>query len=157
MKPAILFSALLLVACGEKHDEHDRDHNPEGGGGHGHAPKMGGKLIDLDHTIQLELVHKPGSDTLTVYVWDGHVERAIRLKEPTIDFILQAGGETLTITCTARESRLSGERIGSSSTFVAKAPELKGVRGLRGRLVRVKARGQIWEGVQFDLSKDESR
>ena len=155
MKHGILLCVLLLVACGDGPD--DKAHNDErpAGGGHGHAPKMGGKLIDLNHVIQLELVHKFGSDTLTVYVWDGHVERAIRIKEPTIDFMLTAAGETLTITCMAQASKLSGEKVGSSSTFVAKTPELKGVRGLRGTLMRVKARGQEWEGVEFDLAKVE--
>ena len=94
---AIALLAALLVGCSEQNDEHDQDQDSNGGGGHGHAPKMGGKLIDLNHVMQLELVHEFGSDTLTVYVWDGHVERAIRIKEPTIDFMLSAAGETLTV------------------------------------------------------------
>ena len=142
--------SLLLVACGKEADPPPQK-GGAGEGGHVHTAKMGGVLLDLDHVIQLEFVLKEA--TLRVYVWDGHVERPIRVKQPTLDIVLHAGGEEFTVSCLAQANKLTGETEGDTALFQATATELRGVRSLRGVLTRLHARGQMWEELSFDLSK----
>ena len=163
MRHLALLAILFAAACGEKQPpredpsktQEQEQGNGNGGRGHGHAPKMGGQLLDLEHVVQLEFVHDAKDGTLKIYVWDGHVSYAETLEQKTIEVELRAAGETILVSCAAQANKLTGETVGDSATFLGRAPELRGIRGLRGKVRKLEALGQTWKDVEFDLAKDE--
>ena len=111
MRYILTLLVAFAVACGQDHD-HDHDdhaHADDNDKSHGHDAKMGGTLVDLDHVVQLEFVLDSKAGKLTAYVWDGHVENAVKVTQETIDVqVRPKGDDSFTIKLAAQTSKLSG-------------------------------------------------
>jgi len=141
--------ALALVACGE-----NRDVAQHGHGGHDHAPKYGGRLVELgDHEFQVELLLYPDDGKLEAYMWDGHVEVPIPCAMESILIEGEAGAQSFTIGLTQAPPLLGKPMKGKSTKFAGQLDALKGVVAFKGTLVEIKLADKIFTAVAFEYTE----
>jgi len=137
-----------LAACGKK-----AEHDGEKHGAHAHTAPHGGTLVELgEHAYNLELVRDNAAGTLTAYVLDGHAEKFVRIKAPAIDLIAMPGGKFTRIPLQAVANTSTGETVGDTSQFEAKADWLKTADEFAG-IVTLEIRGTKFEQVPYSLPK----
>ncbi len=150
--PALLALA-LLPACSRDKEAHDHGH-AAGAHGHSHVAPHGGTAVLLgDHAYHLELVQDAQAGLLTAYVLDGHMERFIRVAQPTLLIEVEAGGKTELLTLEAVANPATSETVGDTSQFQARAEWLKQTPAWSGRVRSVSVRGSTFENVAFRLSQ----
>jgi hypothetical protein len=122
------------------------------GGGHVHTAPHGGKLVELgEHAFNLEFVREPATGTLTVYLLDGHAENFVRIAAPAINLTAYAGGEKRTLSLAAVANAATGETLGNTSQFEARADWLKKSGEINGEIGPVEIRGSRFGPVAFQL------
>jgi len=144
---ALLFSgfAVTLTGCGESHD-HEHEHSDHRA--HLHDSPHGGALSMLgDHAFQLELVVDAAAGGLTLYVLDGEAERFVRITSPEIRAKALIGGQEQELRFKAVSNGATGESIGDSSQFIARARELVQQSSFEIRFERLEILGQVFEEV----------
>jgi hypothetical protein len=144
----VVLGALFLAtvsACGKKPDP--------SGAGHAHTAPHGGTLVELgDHAYSIELVRDLAAGKLTAYVLDGHAEKFVRIKSPTIDLIAMPGGKYTPLGLQAVANPTTGETVGDTSQFEAHADWLKTTGGFAG-IFTVEIRGTKFEQVSYHLDR----
>jgi len=142
--------AAALTACKESHN-HDHDH---AGHGHHHTPPHGGTAVALGkEEFHLELVLDATNATIQAYVMDGHLENYIRVTNATFNVVASTDGPPKTLTFQAVASTASGEKVGDTSLFEAKADWLKTTPKFDGVLEELTVRGKKFEKVPFNFPK----
>ena len=132
-----------FAACGNKTDHAH--------GGHVHKAPHGGALVELgEHAYNLELVRDNAAGKLTVYVLDGHAEKFVRIKAPSIDLVAMPGGKFTPVSLKAIANSATGETVGDTSQFEAQADWLKTAGEFAG-IVTVEIQGRKFEKVEFAL------
>jgi hypothetical protein len=151
MKTLQLFLGALSIAsftaCERKagrSDTHD---------GHVHVAPHGGTLVELgEHAYAVELVRDDAAGRLTAYVFDGHVEKSIRITSPTLELIAMPGGSYTPVSMKAVANPITGETIGDTSQFEASAEWLKTAGEFAG-IFTIEIRGTRYEQVAYSLPK----
>ncbi len=94
-------SATTNSASTDAHSEDDE----HAGHSHDHSPKHGGHLIEIgrNHEYHAELVDDHKTESITVYMMDGHME-PLTVDQSSISLVLTAGGDTETFELTASQS-----------------------------------------------------
>ncbi len=149
-------SLLTAVGCG--HAEHDAHAGEAGeaGGHHHNAIHEGGVLVELgDHFGQLEAALDAEAGTLTLWLWDGHLENSIRLADEAISVEVTLGTSTFDLDCAAQASALTGETVGNSSEFMGTDERLKGAAKLIGRIRGLKVKGVTYKILEIQLPPTE--
>ena len=124
----VVFAASVLVGCSQ-HTEPPAT-TPGSEHAHAHTAPHGGHLIALgDHAANLEIVLDNTTGSMDLYVLDGHAEGSVRLSVPTLNFdVKPVGAESIAVTLHAVENPLTGETVGDTSHFSARAvPQLVGL------------------------------
>lgn len=165
LKPVLaLFTVVVVVVCsgcGGEHDHKDHDHShkdhahkdhghkdEKSTDGHHHEAKFGGALVGLgDHNAHVEFKIDEVQKKFFMYIWDGEVENAIRIKQPTVVVQLKDGPK-LTLSAQANEN--TGETVGDSSTFSCLLDELKGQAEFDATIESVEVKGEPFKGVPFN-------
>lgn len=145
--PILLLSGFMvaLIGCGAGHDHEDSDHHA-----HAHHAPHGGALSMLgDHAFQLELVTDAATGSLTLYVLDGEAEQFVRISTAEIRGAGLAGGQEWELRFEAVANEATGESVGDSSQFTARAPELAILSNFEIRFERLDILGQIFEEVSI--------
>ncbi len=115
-----------------------------------HQPRYGGELVPLDnHAAHLEFVFDDAAGKLTMYVWDGHVSKSVRIKAKEIPFTVDLDDAEVALKLSAVASPLTGETVGDTSKFELSSERLKGVDGISGILASIEIRGKTYEEVDF--------
>ena len=120
--------------------------------GHHHDAPHGGALVALGgeaHTGHLEFVLDAEAGTLTLYVLDGEVSGAVRLKDAaiavTVNDIHYADGRAMAgsadVSLAATASAATGETVGDSSQFSGSNALLKGATRFRISIPSIAVRG----------------
>ncbi|MCC7375711.1 MAG: hypothetical protein IT581_13725 [Verrucomicrobiales bacterium] len=141
--------ALLLAGCGD----HDHAHNqsPSAKGGHHHDSAHGGVAVELgEHQFHLDFLHDAAAGTLTAWVMDAHVENFVRVSLPAFEVRIVAGARTNTISMEAVANASTGETVGSTSMFRARADFLKGLEKFSGQVGPLELRGTHLPAAAFD-------
>lgn len=136
--PVLLCLALVAASPSESLAQ-DKRH-----AGHHHEAPHGGTLVEIgDHFAFLELVHDADAGSLTLYVLDGHAEKALRVTHPALTLRLeQPGAAPVTLELKARARAITGETVGDTSEFVVTSDALKGRTSGRGILLEIVIKGQ---------------
>jgi hypothetical protein len=138
--------AVALTACGPAAHDEDR------AGHHAHTAPHGGTLVELgDHEFHLEFVFPAEGDRLAAYVLDGHAERFIRvpIESFEVDVTLPEGARTLTFEAVANDA--TGETVGNTSQFEARADWLDGTEGFDAVLKEITIQGRTYRDLRFRL------
>ena len=120
-----IITLFLAVSCDKKdaaknedkavveNDHSDHDHDDHG---HHHEAPHGGILEGLDgHKASLEwLVEK---DNLILHIHDGCAEKSIKIAQESVEIAVLTDAGEKTLVMNPLVSELSGNKVGSSSTF----------------------------------------
>jgi hypothetical protein len=127
-------------------------------GAHDHKAPHGGTLIVLrEEFATVELVLEPEKGKLTAYVFDGCVERAVRIKQKEIELriiLAEKKDEPLAVTLKGVANVLTGEKEGDTSQFDAVVPQLRGARRFSGVIRAITARGVEFKDVRFAFPEE---
>jgi hypothetical protein len=147
--PAIFLSALALFAgCSKAPTASDHPHL------HVDHPPHGGTAVVLgDEDYHIELVLDSATGTLQAYVLDGEMEDFIRSAVPSIEIEASVGGEPRTIVLSAVANPATGETVGDTSLFEARAEWLKTARDFDGVLKSITIRGTTFTSVKFNFPR----
>ncbi|MBP8257556.1 MAG: hypothetical protein KAX37_09540 [Opitutaceae bacterium] len=150
--PTLVFAlTAVLAGCSKQHTDHDHaGHNHDHGAEHAHvhtAPH-GGSLCALgDHQFNVEFVLDAAAGTLTAYALDAHAENFVRITAPSLEIHITPPTPPRTLILNAVANSATGETVGNTSQFEAKAEWLKGAKGISGILTRFDAQGSSFQDV----------
>jgi len=154
MRGFSLLLALAFVACGHDH-EHGDDHSQVSHDDHNHAPKYGGRLVELGaHEFQIELLLYPEAGKLEAYLWDGHVEVPIPCAMESIRIEGEANSKPFSIALIQAPSPYGKPIEGKSTKFAAQSDALKGVKAFSGKLTEVSLADKTFTAVAFEYTED---
>lgn len=149
MSRAVLL-LLLAAACGRKPPA-PAGEAMEGGGGHSHKAPRGGTLVALgDHQAHLELLLDGETGELTAFLLDGHAEKAVRVKQASIEARIEppeGEGFDLVLAAVARPDS-TGETVGDTSEFRGTSPRLRGLTEFHVTFRRIEVRGSVFEDLE---------
>jgi hypothetical protein len=120
---------------------------------HQATPPHGGTLVALgDDAFGLELLRDPATGSLRAYVLDGELESFIRIPARQLDLELaRAGRSPAPLRLAAVADPVTGETVGDTSLFQARAPWLRGPGPCTGRIRSITVRGQTFRSMPFAL------
>ena len=143
---SVWFGGFLVLAAFPSHGEEHR------------APR-GGTLLELgEEFAQIEFVQDLQQGSLTAYILDGEAENPVRLRQPSIDLVIDEAfysdvrKAAFTLHLKAVANVLTGESVGDTSEFaVFSADPLRGATSLKGRIRRLTIRSRRFENVSFSI------
>jgi hypothetical protein len=122
---------------------------------HHHAPH-GGTPVELgDEAYHLELVLDGTTGTLQAYVLDAEMEDFVRSPDHALEISATAGGAAHVISLSAVANPETGETVGDTSLFEARADWLKTAPKFDGELGSVTIRGTTFTHVKFSFPKGD--
>ena len=140
----LLLLCLLPLACGgadpepEPETETETETESEADPLTHHEPRYGGDLVPLDgHSAHLEFVLDDAAGKLTMYVWDGHVSKSVRIKAKEVAITADLDDEEVALKLSAVANPLTGETVGDTSKFELTSERLRGSDGISGVLARI--------------------
>jgi len=141
----------LLAGCGDSHHEHHAGEKPHK---HEHTPPHGGTPVVLGkEQYHLEFVLEATSGLMQLYVLDGHMENYVRLTNTTLAVSAQVGGQSQALSFIAAATPASGETVGDTSLFEARAEWLKTTTNFDATIKVLTIRGARFENVTFNFPK----
>ena len=141
----------LLTGCGDASHEH---HAEEKSHKHEHAPPHGGTAVVLGkEQFHLEFVLEATNGLMQLYVLDGHMESFIRLTNTAIEVSAQVDGKSRALSFDAVATLASGETVGDTALFEARAEWLKATTNFDGTIKALTVRGARFENVTFNFPK----
>ncbi len=137
--------ALLGFGCGQQHD-----HPSPAQGGHSHGSAHGGVAVELgDHQYHLDFLADPGVGALKAWVMDAHADEFIRITNSSVTLRVSVQGSEKDLDLAATANSTTGETVGDTSQFEARADWLKGVDRFTAVVPSVRIRGQTFTNVSF--------
>ncbi len=141
----------FLTGCGDAPHEHLAGEKPHQ---HEHTPPHGGTAVVLGkEQFHLELVRDATNGLMQVYVLDGHMENFVRLTNTTIELAVQVDGKSQMLSLNAVAATASGETVGDTALFEARAEWLKTTTNFDGTIKALTVRGAQFKDVTFNFPK----
>ncbi len=149
MRPAhaMLAVALALAGCSKAPVESGQPHL------HVDHPPHGGTAVALGDDYNVELVLDSATGTIQAYVLDGEMEDFVRSAVPSIEIAATAKGTARTLILAAVANPATGETVGDTSLFEARADWLKAAGEFDGVLKSITIRGTTFTGVRFKVPR----
>jgi hypothetical protein len=132
------------------------------GGGHGHSeagphhhdPPHGGAGVTLgDEEAHIEFLVDAEAGTVTAWFFKPHMERYLRIKAESFAVLAKLPDGEARLTFAAVANAGTGETIGDTSQFVARADWLASVVSFDAVLPEVSIRGRVYRSVAFNYPK----
>ena len=141
----------FLTGCGDAPHEHHAGEKPHK---HEHTPPHGGTAVVLGkEQFHLELVRDATNGLMQVYVLDSHMENFVRLTNTTIELAVQVDGKSQMLSLNAVAATASGETVGDTALFEARAEWLKTTTNFDGTIKALTVRGAQFKDVTFNFPK----
>lgn len=122
-----------------------------------HAPR-GGTLLELgEEFAQIEFLLDLQQGNLTAYILDGEAENPVRIRQPSIDLIVDEASyagvrkAAFTLHLKAMANVLTGETVGDTSEFTVHADPLYGASALKGRIVQIAIKSHTFKELPFAI------
>lgn len=103
--------------------------------------------------FHLEFVLEATNGLMQLYVLDGHMESFIRLTNTAIEVSAQVDGKSRALSFDAVATTASGETVGDTALFEARAEWLKTTTNFDGTIKALTVRGARFENVVFNFPK----
>jgi Flp pilus assembly protein TadD len=118
--------------------------------GHEHSTPHGGALLELgEEFARLEFVLDATTGRLTAYALDGKAEKAVRVKQSSIEITIFNPAAVVKLYGVANS--LTGESANDTSEFAGESDALKGASSFDGMIRAVTIRGRQFKGVTFSF------
>jgi hypothetical protein len=125
---------------------------------HHAVPPHHGTPVELgDEQFTLEWVREPASGTLRAYVLDGEMEGFVRIAALQLDLLVQRAGRREHLILKPVADPATGETIGDTSLFEARADWLKSADTFKGTLRNLKVQDQTFESVAFSFPEGSTK
>ena len=167
---SLMILASLIVfgqaGCGGGHDHsevghhHDPPHGGAGGHdhsevGHHHDPPHGGAGVTLgDEEAHIEFLVDEEAGTVTAWFFTPHMEQYLRIKAESFEVLAKLPDGEVVLTFVAEANAGTGETVGDTSQFVARADWLAGSESFEGSfdavLSEVSVRGKVYRSIEFN-------
>ena len=119
---------------------------------HEHHPPHGGTPVVLGAELyHVELVLDPKAGVLQAYVLDGEMENFVRCAAPSIEIDASAAGRPVSVVLAPVANPATGETVGDTALFEARADWLRGAAEFDGTLRSVTVRGTTFTDVKFNF------
>jgi hypothetical protein len=142
------FAAVLgtLAGCGG-HQDQAAANAP----GHLHVatPPHGGTPVPLGDDYQIEWVADSTTGTLQAYILDGEMENFVRIAAPSFDLAVKRPGGPEMVHFAAVANSATGETVGGTSLFEARAEWLKTNKMFDAVLPEINVKGTVFSNVVF--------
>jgi len=145
----ILASLVMLgqAGCGGGHDHSEA-------GPHHHDPPHGGAGVTLgDEEAHIEFLVDAEAGTVTAWFFKPHMERYLRIKAESFVVLAKLPDGEARLTFTAVANAGTGETVGDTSQFVARADWLAGAGSFDAVLPEVSVRGTVYRNIAFNYPK----
>ena len=140
--------ALGQAGCG------DHEHGHSEAGLHHHDPPHGGAGVTLgDEEAHIEFLVDAEAGTVTAWFFKPHMERYLRIKAESFAVLAKLPDGEARLTFAAVANAGTGETIGDTSQFVARADWLASVVSFDAVLPEVSIRGRVYRSVAFNYPK----
>jgi hypothetical protein len=146
--PVLAGAALLLAGCGRKAASPG---GAEAAHFHQNVPPHGGTPVALGDDYCLEIVRDAENGTLSAYVLDDEMEEFIRLPAPSLPLLVRVAGEDRPLVLSAVATSCTGETVGDTALFQARADWLKTTAAFGGTVQSITVRGTTFTGVRFSF------
>ena len=141
--------ALAQAGCSGDHD-HDHPH----AGPHKHEPPHGGAGVTLgDEEAHIEFLVDAEAGTVTAWFFTPHMERYLRIKAESFEVLAKRTNGEAKLIFTGVSNAGTGETVGDTSQFVARADWLVGVEAFDAVLPEVSIHGRVYRSVAFNYPK----
>ncbi|MGA2015890.1 MAG: hypothetical protein ABSH26_02980 [Opitutaceae bacterium] len=145
---AITVATVLAAGCSRPPASSGLPHR------HEHHPPHGGTPVVLgDEAYHVELVLDATAGTLQAFILDGEMENFVRIPAPSVEIVADVGGAPRTLVLSAVANPATGETVGDTSLFEARADWLRGAREFDAVLREVTVRGTTFTGVKFNFPR----
>jgi hypothetical protein len=119
---------------------------------HINQPPHGGTPVAVgDDAFQLELVRDAATGTLRAYVLDGEMEEFVRIGASRLTLEVTRGGGRTTLFLLPVADLATGESVGNTSLFEARAGWLKTADPFTGLFKDLKIQDQAFRNVAFSF------
>ncbi|HEY6166801.1 MAG TPA: hypothetical protein VI454_02090 [Verrucomicrobiae bacterium] len=139
--PAVALSLIaMFVGCKK----------PEAPAAHHHDAPHGGTLVELgEHEFNLEFVYDFDAECLNAFIFDAHASEYVRIPAERFQVVarMPAGDQLAEFTAVANTA--TGETVGNTAQFRAKADWLKSGVKFDGVLKSLEIRDKKYENVAF--------
>ncbi len=145
-----LGAAAFIAGCGEHKEATSANAAPHL---HVDVPPHGGTPVPLEDDYQIELVLDPSLRTLNAYFLDGEMENFVRIAPPSFDLKVTLTNRQEVLHFSAVPNSATGEKVGSTSLFEAKADWLTTNVTFNAVLPEINVEGTVYTNVAFNFPK----
>ena len=140
--------ALGQAGCG------DHEHGHSEAGRHHHDPPHGGAGVTLgDEEAHIEFLVDAEAGTVTAWFFTPHMERYLRIKAESFEVLAKRADGEAKLTFMGVANAGTGETVGDTSQFVARADWLAGIEAFDALLPEVSIQGRVYRSVAFNYPK----
>jgi len=154
MMPFHFLILAVLVALGQVGCSGGHDHDHLHAEAHYHEPPHGGAGVTLgDEAAHIEFLADADAGTVTAWFFKPHMERYLRIQMESFQVLAKLPNGEFRLNFRAVANAGTGETIGDTSQFVARADWLAGVESFDAVLPEVTVRGTVYRNVAFNYPK----
>jgi hypothetical protein len=125
---------------------------------HVDQPPHGGTPVVLgDEEFHVELVRDPAAGTLRAYILDGEMEDFVRIHAPAFTIQADLDGRKETLTFKPVADLATGETVGDTSLFEARADWIRQADHFKGVIVNLPIHDQVYRAVAFDFPEGNDK
>jgi hypothetical protein len=146
-------AAALLAGCGH-HQNRSSDSAPQL---HVDTPPHGGTPVALGGDYQIEWVLDAPSGLLQAYVLDGEMENFVRIAAPSFELKAKLPSREEVLHFAAVANTATGETVGSTALFEARADWLKTNKTFDAVLPAINVEGTVFTNVAFNFPKGNGK
>jgi hypothetical protein len=148
---ATALGGLLLPGCDRSADATAQ---PQAAHQHKDKPLHGGTAVVLgSDEYHLEFVLDPPSGRMEAYVMDGEFENFVRIEAASFEITAKSGEGDRNLVFKAVANNATGEKVGDTAQFEARADWLKGVTNFDAVLRDLNIRGSDYRQIAFNFPK----
>jgi hypothetical protein len=117
-----------------------------------HHPPHGGTLVKLgDEFYYVELVLDAPAEKMQAYIFDGELENYVRLTMESFEVTAKLSGREEDLVFKAVATNATGEKVGDTALFDARADWLKTETHFQAVLKQITVKGQTFQNVAFNF------
>jgi hypothetical protein len=133
--------AAALVGCGRHEEPPPHLHVA--------VPPHGGTPVALGDDYQMEWVLDAAVGKLQAYIFDGEMENFVRIAPPSFDLTVKLPDRREILHFAAIASQATGEKVGGTSLFEARADWLKTNQTFDATLPEIDVQGSVFTNIDF--------
>ena len=143
-----------LVALGQAGCSGGHDHDHPLAEPHHHEPPHGGAGVTLgDEEAHIEFLADAEVGTITAWFFTPHMERYLRIKAESFEVLAKLPDGEVRLIFTAVANAATGETVGDTAQFGARADWLAGAGSFDAVLPEVSVRGTVYRDIAFNYPK----